>query len=169
MNELLTALILLVAAILISGYSCLAIAMFHDTADRDPYHRYPGWPSPPPTAPRRQRALPRTGNDHQRRHHTSTPTRPSRWHPHRPRTLGNLGNRGTLEPPTPLARPRRNPMTQPVPPGNITRLCVICYHHGRRTPATCVTIHRGYALCDDHAEHTNTQIRATLLGPKNPR
>jgi hypothetical protein len=53
-----------------------------------------------------------------------------------------------------------------MPPGNITRLCVICYHHGTQKPATHLTHHRGYALCDAHAHHTNTEIRTTLLSKK---
>lgn len=58
--------------------------------------------------------------------------------------------------------------THPVPLGNITRLCVICFHHGRHTRATRVTHHRGYALCDTHAHHTNPEIRTKLLA-KKPR
>ncbi len=39
MNAFLLTLILFVAAILSALYIGLGYAMFHDTADRDPYHR----------------------------------------------------------------------------------------------------------------------------------
>jgi hypothetical protein len=60
-------------------------------------------------------------------------------------------------------------MTHPMPAGNITRLCVICFHHGTHRPATHLTHHRGYALCDGHKHHSNTEIRTTLLSKKRRR
>lgn len=57
-------------------------------------------------------------------------------------------------------------MTHPMPRGNLTRLCVICWHAGTKRPATCLTHHRGYALCEGHQHHSNTEIRSTLLSKK---
>ena len=53
-------------------------------------------------------------------------------------------------------------MTQPIPPGNITRVCVYCYGLGRQRRATVITNHRGIALCDEHSGHDHPKIMAAL-------
>jgi hypothetical protein len=57
-------------------------------------------------------------------------------------------------------------MTQPLPRDNYTRLCVMCHAKGRQRPATAITNYRGFAVCDEHSEHTNTEIHMTLTAKK---
>jgi hypothetical protein len=58
-------------------------------------------------------------------------------------------------------------MSQPIPPGPYTRLCVVCYTAARKRPASAVT-YRGRAVCDEHGELSEAEVRAALH-PKRGR